>query len=63
MSAEHRGGFRQIEGKQMQDEMVDSAVNSRGDLAGVFEYEDGVGYFYLYALKAKRARKYSKPFQ
>lgn len=29
-------------------EMFDSSVRSAGDLAGVFEYEDGSGHFYLY---------------
>jgi len=29
-------------------DMFESAVRSRGDLAGFFEYEDNTGYFYLY---------------
>lgn len=28
--------------------MFESSVRSQGDLAGVFEYEDDSGYFYLY---------------
>lgn len=31
------------------DEMFDSSARSKGDLAGVFEYDGEVGYFYLYA--------------
>ena len=30
------------------NEMWDSAIRSAGDLAGVFEYDGDVGYFYLY---------------
>jgi hypothetical protein len=41
----------------MQEEMFDSAVRDGGDLAGVFEYEDGVGYFYLYALTGDDGKK------
>ena len=32
----------------MTEEMFDSSVRSKGDLAGVFEYDGEVGYFYLY---------------
>jgi hypothetical protein len=30
------------------DEMFDSSARSKGDFAGVFEYDGEVGYFYLY---------------
>jgi hypothetical protein len=30
------------------DEMFESSARSKGDLAGVFEYDGDVGYFYLY---------------
>jgi hypothetical protein len=30
------------------DEMFESAARSKGDLAGVFEYDGETGYFYLY---------------
>ncbi len=30
------------------EEMFDSSARSRGDLAGVFEYDGETGYFYLY---------------
>jgi hypothetical protein len=33
----------------MTDEIFKSAVRSSGDLAGVFEYDGQVAYFYLYA--------------
>src|SRR6185312_13752110 len=32
----------------MAEELFDSAVRSRGDLAGVFEYDGETAYFYLY---------------
>jgi hypothetical protein len=32
----------------MQEEMFESSLRSSGDLAGVFEYDGEVGYFYLY---------------
>jgi hypothetical protein len=31
------------------EEVFESSVRSRGDLAGVFEYDGETGYFYLYA--------------
>jgi hypothetical protein len=39
------------------DQIFDSCVRSAGDLAGVFEYESGVGYFYLYDMTADKDRK------
>jgi hypothetical protein len=35
-----------------QHEMFKTAVRTSGDFAGVFEYSDGVGYFYLYNVEA-----------
>ncbi len=35
-------------------EVFADAMRSAGDLAGVFEYDGQVGYFYLYAAGAKR---------
>lgn len=32
----------------MTEELFDSAVRGKGDLAGVFEYDGDTGYFYLY---------------
>ena len=31
------------------DDMFESSIRSKGDLAGVFEYDGETGYFYLYA--------------
>ena len=39
------------------DEMFDSAVRMKGDLAGVFEYDGDVGYFYLYQTEGDKDRK------
>ena len=41
----------------MQGEMFDSTVRSSGDLAGVFEYADGAGYFYLYEISESQEDK------
>ena len=41
----------------MQTGMFDSAVRTAGDMAGVFEYEDGTGYFYLYALTGGKGKR------
>jgi hypothetical protein len=38
----------------------DSFVRSAGDLAGVFEYDDGVGYFYLYEVLGQATGKIIK---
>jgi hypothetical protein len=38
-------------------ELFESSVRATGDLAGVFEYEDNVGYFYLYALTGTAGEK------
>jgi hypothetical protein len=42
------------------EEMFESSVRSDGDLAGVFEYDDGVGYFYLYEVPGQATRKIIK---
>jgi hypothetical protein len=34
-----------------------SSVRSAGDLAGVFEYSDGVGWFYLYDLRKDKGSR------
>ncbi len=39
------------------NEVFDSQVNSDGSLAGVYEYEDDVGYFYLYDLARPEGQK------
>jgi hypothetical protein len=39
------------------DEMFLSAVRSKEDLAGVFEYDGDVGYFYLYDVNAMEGKK------
>ncbi len=39
------------------DEMFGSAVRSAGDLAGVFEFDGEVGYFYLYDATCADAAK------
>jgi hypothetical protein len=41
----------------MMEEMFDSNCRSEGDLAGVFEFADGVGYFYLYDHKRPDGEK------
>ncbi len=33
------------------EEIFDSCVREKGDLAGVFEYDGEAGYFYLYETK------------
>ena len=38
-------------------EIFDSATRSAGDLAGVFEYDAEVGYFYLYETEAEDGRR------
>jgi hypothetical protein len=45
------------EGLPMQGEMFDSTVRSTGDLAGVFEYAEGAGYFYLYEISESQEDK------
>ena len=40
-----------------ESEMFDSAARSAGDLAGVFEYEDESGYFYLYETGGSEGQK------
>jgi hypothetical protein len=32
-------------------------TRSTGDLAGIFEFEDDVGYFYLYSVEGKEGQK------
>jgi hypothetical protein len=39
------------------EEMFESSVRTAGDLAAVFEYDDGVGYFYLYEVLGQASRK------
>src|SRR5436309_3053699 len=39
------------------NEMFDSALRSTRDLAGVFEYDGEVGYFYLYEEQGDKDRK------
>lgn len=39
------------------DEMFDSSARSKGDLAGVFEYDGEVGYFYLYECGGEAGQK------
>jgi hypothetical protein len=39
------------------DEIFESAVRSGGDLAGVFEFDGEVGYFYLYKTEEKQGNK------
>ncbi len=39
------------------NEILNSAVRSAGDQAGVFEYDGDVGYFYLYEMKNKEDQK------
>ena len=39
------------------DEIFDSLVRSTGDRAGIFEYENGTGYFYLYGTEEREGRK------
>jgi hypothetical protein len=41
----------------MTTEIFDSCVRSGGDLAGVFEYDGEVGYFYLYDVTGKPDKK------
>lgn len=41
----------------MSQEIFDSAVRSAGDLAGVFEYDGDVAYFYLYDLTRDEGKK------
>ncbi|WP_286203065.1 hypothetical protein [Rhizobium lusitanum] len=37
------------------DQLFESAVRSSGDLAGVFEFDGDVGYFYLCATEENKA--------
>jgi len=39
-----------------QDEFLESAVRSSGDLAGVFEHDGETGYFYLYAVHGEERK-------
>ncbi len=39
------------------DQIFDSNVRSAGDLAGIFEYDDAAGYFYLYETSADQGHK------
>jgi hypothetical protein len=39
------------------NEIFESAQRPAGDLAGVFEYDGEVGYFYLYQIKGEQDRK------
>jgi|SRR5215471_7761908 len=39
------------------NDMFQSAVRPDGDLAGVFEYDEDTGYFYLYETKGNEGRK------
>jgi hypothetical protein len=38
-------------------ELFESSVRAAGDLAGVFEYEDNTGYFYLCAITGTAGEK------
>jgi hypothetical protein len=38
-------------------EIFESAVRSKGDFAGVFEYDDDTGYFYLYGMEGAENQK------
>jgi len=42
------------------EKSFDSLVRSAGDLAGVFEYDDRVGYFYLYEVLGQATGKIIK---
>lgn len=37
--------------------MFESCVRTAGDLAGVFEYDSGTAYFYLYETRSERGKK------
>jgi hypothetical protein len=39
------------------DEIFESAVRAEGDLAGLFEYDGEVGYFYLYGPRRQEGQK------
>ncbi len=39
------------------DEMFDSLARSKGDLAGIFEYDGEAGYFYLYECRGNAGKK------
>lgn len=39
------------------EEMFDSLSRTKGDLAGVFEYDGETGYFYLYKCKVESGQK------
>jgi hypothetical protein len=39
------------------NEMFESALRTKRDLAGVFEFDGETGYFYLYETKANEAEK------
>jgi len=39
------------------EEVFESSVRSKGDLAGVFEHDGETGYFYLYETSAPEGRK------
>ena len=45
------------------DEMFESGARSTGDLAGVFEYDGEVGYFYLYELEGTEGQKVTASLQ
>jgi hypothetical protein len=40
-----------------EQKMVESAVRSVGDQAGVFEYDGDTGHFYLYKPKGEKDQK------
>jgi hypothetical protein len=39
------------------DELFDSEVRAKGDLAGVFEYDGETGYFYLYDVRESEGQR------
>lgn len=41
----------------MSTDLFDSSARSRGDLAGVFEYDGETGYFYLYEVTGGAGKK------
>ena len=41
----------------MADDIFQSAMRTTGDVAGIFEYDGDVGYFYLYDLSKLKGRQ------